>query len=544
MQRALEQTPDVAWQREALRRSAMAAPVDSRRILWVVGLAVGATLLFVLSLLFVPGGLALITPGLDALRPFVEQTRGLPVGDVSSERLHTLSHPLWLVLGRYSGDLAIVALILSGLAAIVSLFLVYQLCHGMSQPEHADEQAAYALLGLALTPPFFLAAAGGGTEDPYLALVLAALVCVQRALAVGSPLAPMAFAGLFFGLSLLIRPLSLLVPPAVLTWLLVVRPFGKDELLEWLKPALGFAAAFAIGAAPTLLLHLTYATAPIAWGPAELGMLGGRILGDPLRFLLATAETILHYVAADDLERLGGVGGSWQAGDWFALPGAIIALAPTILKLLGLAGLACLLWLERFEAAVVRVRLPLILLAFAIVGGALGLVEERSLLLLGALLAVFAFAGLPSVLPGPLGGIAGLAMIGFLLFHQFSGGQAARQSLSFRASDRVAAELRSAGATPNQVMAANWTYYDTRSPWKGRYLHIPAYVNSTEALIQEMNRQGARYLVFDRNVGANHWPRLAQLMEAERPPSGLRPLGSPLTTAESTPNLVVIYTLE
>jgi hypothetical protein len=354
----------------------------------------------------------------------------------------------------------------------------------------------------------------------------------------------MAFAGLFFGLSLLIRPLSLVVPPAVLTWLIVARPFGKGDLLEAFKPALGFAAAFAIGAAPTLLTHLTYATAPIAWGPAELGSLAGRVVADPLRFVLAVGETILHYLAADDLERLGGVSGSWQAGDWLSLPGAIIALAPTILKLMGLAGLVCLLWLERFEAAVDRVRFPLILLGFVILGSALGLVEERSLLLLGALLAVFAFAGLPSLLPGPMGGIVGLGMIGALLFFQFSGTYAARQSVAYRAADRVAGELRLAGATPNQVMTANWTFYDTRSPWKGRYRHIPVYVNSPEGLVEEMHRQGARYLVFDRQVGAQHWPRLAGLIEAERPPRGLRPIGSQIATAESPPNQIVIYTLE
>lgn len=541
MQQALEGGAGREWQQEALRRSAMAASPDSRRSLYVAAAALVATVLFGLGLVFLPGGFGLTGPGLDALRPFVEQTRRLPTGDISAERLETLAHPLWLLLGRYSGDLALAALVLSGISAVVSLFMVYQLCHGLAGASHADEQACYALLGLALTPTFFLAAAGGGTELPHLALVLWALVCVQRALQSESPMVPMSMAGLFFGLSLLIRPISLLVPLAMLIWLVAVKPFGQGDRL---RPMLGFAAAYIIGAVPTLLLHLIYHTSPVSWGPADLAALGGRFIADPLRFVLATGETLAQYVAADDVERLAGVSGSWLAGDWLALPGAMIALAPTILKLLGVVGLGCLLWVERFEAGLERTRLPMILLAVFLVGGGLGFAEERSLLLMSALLVVFAFAGLPGLMPGPVGGVTSLALIGFLVVFQFGGAQLARQSAPFKASDRVAAELRAVGATPNRVMSASWTFYDTRSPWKERYLHLPAYVDSTDALIREMKRQGARYVVFDRQTGANHWPRLAGLLENEPAGKGLRALGPAIGTLESPPNMIAIYTLE
>ena len=544
MQRALEGSPELEWQRDALRRSAMAASVDSRRSLWAAGLALGATVVFGLGMVFMPGGFGLSAPGLETFRPFFEQTRGLPTGDVSSERLQTLGHPLWLLLGRLTGNLAPVALILSGVSAIVSLFLAYQVCHGLSDPERADEQACYALPGLALTPPFFVAAAGGGTELPHLALVLGAVLCAHRALLAESPLAPLAFSGLLFGLSLLIRPISLLVAPAVLLWLVSARPFGRVEAMDAVKSVFGFLAAFAVGAAPALLVHMIYHTSPVSWGPSELGMLWGRLVADPLRMVLAIGEMIVQYVTADDVERLGGIGGSWQDGDLLGLPGAMIALAPTILKLLGAVGLICLLWLERFQAIVDRVRLPAALLAFFIVGGALGLVEERSSMVLVGLLVIFAFSGLPSLLPGAISGVLGMAMIGCMLLYQLSGAQLARQSPPFRASDKVASELRTAGATPNEVMSANWSFYDTRSPWKNRYLHIPAYVNSTEALIREMKRQGARYLVFDRRAGSSQWPRLAELIDTELPRRGLRPLGSPLTTPESPPNTVAIYILE
>ena len=80
--------------------------------------------------------------------------------------------------------------------------------------------------------------------------------------------------------------------------------------------------------------------------------------------------------------------------------------------------------------------------------------------------------------------------------------------------------------------------------WKERYRHIPGYVDSTEALIREMQRQGATHLVFDRRTGAEQWPRLASLLEVERPPAGLRPLKPLIQTDDSPPNQVAIYTLE
>jgi hypothetical protein len=222
----------------------------------------------------------------------------------------------------------------------------------------------------------------------------------------------------------------------------------------------------------------------------------------------------------------------------------MIALAPSLLKLFGLIGAGCLLWLERFESGSERARLPLILAAVFVVGGALGVVEERSMLLLGAVLAVFAFAGLPALSPGAVSGTASLAMVGFLIFFQFGGAYVSRQSPPFRAADRVADELRTHGATAGQVMSASWAFYDTRSPLKERYHHIPAYVASTDGLIEEMRRRGVKFLVFDRAAGAAHWPRLAELLETDRHHPFLRPIGPALGTPESPPNLVAIYRLE
>jgi hypothetical protein len=143
-----------------------------------------------------------------------------------------------------------------------------------------------------------------------------------------------------------------------------------------------------------------------------------------------------------------------------------------------------------------------------------------------------------------LSGVLGVLMVGFLLVHQFSAAQVARQSPTFRASEIVSEALELGGATPDRVMSASWSFYDTRSPWRSRYLHIPIYVNSADALVAEMRRQGAQYLVFDRRVGADQWPALTELMESEHPHRGLRVLGSPLTIPGAPPNTVVIYSLE
>jgi hypothetical protein len=73
---------------------------------------------------------------------------------------------------------------------------------------------------------------------------------------------------------------------------------------------------------------------------------------------------------------------------------------------------------------------------------------------------------------------------------------------------------------------------------------VPAYVDSPEALIQEMKRQGVNYLVFDRKAGTEGWPKLASLSDVDRPHPGLQALRQPIRTEESQPNLVAIYKLE
>jgi hypothetical protein len=147
-------------------------------------------------------------------------------------------------------------------------------------------------------------------------------------------------------------------------------------------------------------------------------------------------------------------------------------------------------------------------------------------------------------MPGSVSGVVSLGLLALLLLHQFGTRSQLGLSAAYRASDLVSTELRAAGAAPNQVMSANWSFYDTRSPWKERYRHIPIYVNTVPALVLEMERQGATYLVFDRETGAQHWPQLANLLETSIPWPGLRPLGPALLTDELPPNALAIYKLE
>lgn len=530
----------------ALRRAAIEAPVGSRRTLWLAAVAAGATLAFALILAALPSGIGLSSRGLDDIHQAMEQGRRLAAGSLSGDGLFPLAYPLWLLLlSSHTNDISLAARVLSGLSAVFVLFLVHQLCHVLSDPERADEQSCFALLALVLSPAFFLAAADGGSLMPHLALLLAALLCLQRAVASGRLLLTV-LAGLAVGLSVLLRPVSLLVPPAVGVWLLWSRPFISDE--EEARPntrhAVGFLLAFALGATPLLLLNLGEHGSVLPWGAPEAGMLAARLLNNPLGLLLAGAQSLAQYVAAEDFERLSAIGGSWQLGAWDSVVGAMIALAPTILKVVGLAGLVVLCWLERFEVTESRARLLAVLLLLMTIGGSLALVDERGPLLIGTLLLVCAFASLPSLMPGSVSGVVSLALVGLMLMHQFGVGQQVRHAASYRASDLVAAELRAAGAMPNEVMSANWSFYDTRSPWRERYRHIPIYVDTTPALIQEMSRQGARYLVFDRDAGAQHWPRLAGLLETNTHRPGLRPLSPALLTDELPPNAVAIYRLE
>src|SRR5205823_1870255 len=169
-------------------------------------------------LLSYPSGLGSWSPAVSDARQVVAQG-GRLAGSLPGEAAYLPSFPLWtMLLARFSPQLELAARLLSGLSAVFALYMAYQLCHALSNREGADQQSVFALLALALSPTFFLATFGGGTETPHLALLLWALLCVQRALGAESRLVPMALAGLLVGLSLLMRPVSVLMPAAVGLW--------------------------------------------------------------------------------------------------------------------------------------------------------------------------------------------------------------------------------------------------------------------------------------------------------------------------------------
>lgn len=535
---------DLDWQR-SLRRAALSASPGPNRGLVLAALAALASLAFLSFVAVWSGSADRSSGGLENVRQLVARGQQLANASLPADSVQPIAYPLWLLLvARFSGDVQSAARVLSALSAVLSLFLAYQLCHTLSDSEKANEQSLFSLLSLALSSTFFLAAADAGSEMPHLALVLWGLLCIQRALSGASPFTSMMIAGLILGLSAMIRPISLVALPAVVLWLAIGRPFRQDEPRSNLRPGVGFSAAFLVGSAPLLIFNTLQHSPTLYWGLPELLMLGKRLLAEPLVVLVAAGGSLAQYLAADDIQRVSAVGGSWQAGDWSSSFGAIIALAPTILKVVGLAGIVCLCWLERMEGLTARGRLLAMVLILFAVSAALGLVEERSLLLLGTILVIFAFAGLPSLLSAEVAGGISLALVGGMLMHQVTGGYPVRPAPEFRASDQVAATLRGAGARPDQVMSANWMFYDTASPWRERYRHLPVYVDGPESLLTEMKRQGTTYLVFDRQTGAEQWPALAGLMDAERPRDGLRSIHAPIRTDQSPPNLIAIYKLE
>src|SRR5947207_572375 len=178
------------WQ-AALRRAALAAP-GSRRGFWLAGLGLGAVVACLAVVLSNPSGPGSSSPALSDARQVVERS-GRLTGSLPGEATFLPSFPLWtMLLARFSPQLELAARLLSGLSAVFALYVAYQLCHALSHREGADEQSLFALLALALSPTFFLAALGGGTETPQLALLLWALLCIQRAVGAESRLVPIA----------------------------------------------------------------------------------------------------------------------------------------------------------------------------------------------------------------------------------------------------------------------------------------------------------------------------------------------------------------
>lgn len=530
----------VAWH-EAQRRNASDGSVAGR---WIrlAGLAAAGAWLWA-GLLTAwrgePG--APLLPDASGLRAPVP-----PLPSAALDKLVPYADQAWLLaVSRVTHDLALAAGIVSGLGAIAVLFLVYLLTHECSDPARADEQACFAVLALLLSSGFLKAAVWGGMEILHLALLLAVVLLLQRAPGAKHPLPLVAGAGLLAGLSLLLRPVSLLIPVAVLFWLWRT-PWSTSEELEGpsFPAALVFLGAFAFGAAPLFLSGASNRSLLLDWGPAEAVVLAQRLASEPLGLLRAVGSTLLQYLGSDDLLRLATVVEALRRGAWDSLGGALVALAPTLVKVLGIAGLAALIWLERGELAVQRARLPLILLGVLVVGGALGIVDGRSPLPVTTLLIVFAFAGLGALLPGAGAVAAGLALVGLLVMGQFGAGSPLWLTSQQRHADQVATVLHEHGARPEQVLSASWTFYDTRSPAQERYRPIPLYVDSLDQLVAAMRRQGTRYLVYDRDSGVEHWPRLAELLTTERPDPRLRRLTPPLTTESTPPNTIVIYTLE
>src|SRR5687767_5162629 len=266
---------ELEW-REDLRRAAIVASGRSSPGWLLGGLAVIATVSFVAILTGLGNSIGLQPRGFDEVQRFLEQSRRAATGAIPAEGLHPLVQQLWLLLvARFSDDVSVAARVLSGFSAILALFLAYQLCHSLADPRQADEQACFALLALTLSPAFFIAAASGTVEVTHLTLVLGTLLCIQRAAASESSLAMMAFAGLLGGLSALVRPVSVLLLPAVCLWIWLARPFDDDpdNHAGGLRQSFGFVAAFVTAASVQVLWNLSQGRMATPWAFSELAAL-------------------------------------------------------------------------------------------------------------------------------------------------------------------------------------------------------------------------------------------------------------------------------
>ena len=544
MSRAYYDSGELDW-RASLRAAAMLASDDRGRRLWTWAVLGGAGVAFIVLLLTIWSRAQLPAAPVSELGTAIDQAQRLRAGAPRAEGLFPMAYPLWLLtVSRLTNDFAVAGRVLSALSAVGVLFLAYQICYVLARPTKASEQACFVLLALALSPAFFLVSLGGGTELPHLALLFGSIWFIERAVG-GRPFVGMACAGLLAGLSMLIRPISVVAPLAVGLWIWRARPFGEEERWGNLRPALAYAAAFMLGTAPRLLLHLVERTPVVTVGPPELSLVLRRFIDNPAGFTLGSASAVFQYVAADDLERLAAVSSFWANGQWGNSLSALVALGPTLLKVLGLAALLSLCWEARFEAQTDRASLPALTLLLIVLSAGLGLVPERGVLLVQVLLITLAFAGLPSILPGSANGFVGLGLVALLVFNQLGTDYPIELTSSFQASDRVSTELKLAKAAPTAVLSSSWTFYETSTAYHERYTPIPIQVDSITSLVAEMRRQGYSYLVLDRNSVATFWPRLTPLLDDPQPREGLRLLKPTFRTDDgSGVNWVGVYQLD
>jgi hypothetical protein len=284
------------------------------------------------------------------------------------------------------------------------------------------------------------------------------------------------------------------------------------------------------------------------WGRvADAVSLEAVISFDIWRFLASWAVNATQPVIVNDIADLVGLVASLIGGGTGLLPLAIAVsgVLPKMLKVLSVIGLFALA-LRGDGTRETEARGGFLML-FTVVftwTTAMAFITDRHLLIAVPLLVVAGYCAAGLVLSARGAYLFGLVAPLLLIVHLATFDYPTRWMIGFDHGRQVTERLRPLRPLPGQVMASNWVFYDYDSPWRDKYLHIPVYIDTVPRLIDDMRRRGVRFVILDRNAGRAEWPGLEPLLNVERPPVGLRPIGPAIYTREWPPNEIVIYQLD
>ncbi len=495
-----------------------------------------------------------------------ELARNIAAGRPEVNGFYPLGYPALLALGfRWAPDIFVVGKVISGLAALVALFVTSRLLRALLANEEHGLLPFAALAIVGASPAFLQHATSPGTDMLHVALLLASLWLVVEAVDADEPGRWLVAAGALGGLSYLVRYTSTLALPALGLWLLLARPWGRATL------GLGgrYVLAFVVAATPQLVLSTLQHGSPLynttlaknvwvgnyagplpelRWGQvADSVSLLGVIRLDPGQFLLNWGTNIVGPTIWGDVATIAAWCARLAGGGGLAPTGAagLAGLAIALLKVLAVLGAAAVLlrgagWTP--DLGLKAGFLALFALVFAAATG-LAFITERLLLITVPLLVVLALAALHHLADRRGAAVAATLALAVLAYHLAAFGYQERWMLGYPHAAEASALVRARGGTAGEVYSTSWGFYDYDSPWLEHYRPLPIETASPDALVATMRARGVRYLVFDRNSGLAQWPQLEALLHPEQRPGGLRLVGAPILSRETPANLVLVYAL-
>ncbi|GEM_PF-2163500 len=228
---------------------------------------------------------------------------------------------LWLIT-HLTGDVFVSGKVIAGLSSITVLGVTYLLAKRLFDLQ----TALLCTLALPVTSLFAGHTMLVGTDMPALALLLISLYLLAAHL--GSDLAGIVLAGVFGGLSYLVRPSGIVLIPAVLAWLVSQR---DPDTPSRNKAAFAYLLSFLLVITPQLIIDWAQTGSPFYnsrakdvwmdiygnWDWALWPTIGeisimDLILMDPVRFLANWAGNLLETLRHSPID--------WPLA-WFTIPG-------------------------------------------------------------------------------------------------------------------------------------------------------------------------------------------------------------------------------